>query len=61
MDFAGDFDCCGCRGKSKQQFNRETEVPILPSLDAIGNHDGSWERGCGIGVIFRMDTHGTED
>mmetsp|Transcript_19108 Transcript_19108/g.62993 ORF Transcript_19108/g.62993 Transcript_19108/m.62993 type:complete len:181 (-) Transcript_19108:976-1518(-) len=43
-----DFECCGCRGKP--QTVRRTETPNLQSV-----HDGSQ---CGIGVVFRMDTHG---
>jgi hypothetical protein len=58
MDIAGEFDCCGCRGKSKQQVGRATATPIVQHVESETQNDGAAERGSGIGVIFRMDTHG---
>eukprot|EP00293_Proteomonas_sulcata_P013039 CAMPEP_0184290374 /NCGR_PEP_ID=MMETSP1049-20130417/2650_1 /TAXON_ID=77928 /ORGANISM="Proteomonas sulcata, Strain CCMP704" /LENGTH=188 /DNA_ID=CAMNT_0026597517 /DNA_START=227 /DNA_END=793 /DNA_ORIENTATION=- len=43
-----DFDCCGCRGKP--QTIRRAEAPVTQA-----GQDGSQ---CGIGVVFRMDSHG---
>mmetsp|Transcript_31357 Transcript_31357/g.74524 ORF Transcript_31357/g.74524 Transcript_31357/m.74524 type:complete len:187 (+) Transcript_31357:142-702(+) len=46
-----DFDCCGgCRGKPSTLRSRAAEGPVTQA-----GQDGSQ---CGIGVVFRMDTHG---